>query len=828
MRPSDIFVPMHRRSYASIHTGVTALILATTAATQNGDRDGEEQPPVRSDVPIPAAPALSVDEALDAFVLQPGFSISCIAAEPLIHDPVQVAFDAHGALWVAEMRGYMPDADGTGEREPVGRISILHDDDGDGVMDRAEVWVDDVVLPRGVLPLGEGRGVRAALTIEPPRIVYREDRDGDGRPDHETVLAEGITAGIDNPEHAANSPVYGLDGWIHFANHNRAYRQDGDRWISRREPVRGQWGLSQDAAGRLFYNYNSDYLRADLVAPHWALSDVTPSRARGINVQLDADQRVYPVRPTPGVNRGYQPGLLDAALRLTRFTATCAPFVLRSGALGEDARGNAFVCEPAANLVRRARIESQGGVLRARNAYDDAEFLASTDERFRPVHMASGPDGALYVVDFYRGILQHREFLTTFLRRQIEERGLETPIGSGRIWRIAATSDRSGAPTPAKLAELDPKELVSALRSDSGFVRSTAQRLLVERGDTDVLAQLMKVTLDHGEPMVARGHAAWAYAGLARANHRALDLFLTNLASGTAPMQDLLVHGMRIATEGPDPRYRASSTGYMQFLALVTDARLYTDASRPARLQYAAALGRAYEATNSATRFQTDEAMRKFVRGAATDGMAASLLVYGMGDRLLELVVPGTDAPLPRTWWGALTDAVLKRQKGPEIEFLQQQISALEDDELAEFARSLAKAMPQKAPDPDAALAKRIERGRAHYTYCATCHQRDGRGLSGLAPTLVGTDWVLGSADRLVRITTHGMTGPVEIDGTRWSSVMPPPPRLQDGQLADLLTFLRRSWGNHGDPVSEADVARVRAEVRDRTTPWTAEELSGR
>jgi len=243
---------------------VALALCASSAGAQNGDRQGENQPALPPDLVVPEAPVLTPEEALASFQLHAGFELQLVAAEPLVVDPVQIVFDERGRLWVVEMRGYMPDPKGTGEREPRGCIAILSDTDGDGRMDQREVFADGLVLPRAVHPCEGG-----ALVIAPPELLFLRDDDGDGAFDTREIL-EARVDGLENPEHAINGLLYGRDNWYHLANWSAKYRRVEGKWLARRTGGGGQWGLSQDDAGRLFFNTNSDPLRADVVPSTYA------------------------------------------------------------------------------------------------------------------------------------------------------------------------------------------------------------------------------------------------------------------------------------------------------------------------------------------------------------------------------------------------------------------------------------------------------------------------------------------------------------------------------------------------------------------------------
>ena len=419
------------------------LLFGIQVFAQEGDakdRAGTVQKMLVPSELIPSAPVLEPAEALGAFKLPPGYTIELAASEPMVHTPVAMEFDADGRMWVVEMIGYMPNIAGEGEDAKNGNIVILEDTNNDGLMDKRTVFLDGLMLPRSIGLVADG-----ALVAEPPNLYFYQDTDGDGRADKKE-LVDNRYGSQANPEHSSNGLLWAIDNWIYSAKHERRYRYKGGKWITEESRARGQWGIAQDDFGRLYYNTNSDQLRVDLIPSHYLDRNPNFRGNAGFNYQTADSQEVWPGRINPGVNRGYQRGTLRPDdWRLARYTGASGVSIYRGNLLPEEVRGYAFVPEPTGNFVRMNRLTERDGAVSASNAFYHSEFLTSTDERFRPVSTYNGPDGALYIVDMYRGLLQHRIFLTTYLRDQIVDRKLEEPLNYGRIYRISHRSAAGGA-----------------------------------------------------------------------------------------------------------------------------------------------------------------------------------------------------------------------------------------------------------------------------------------------------------------------------------------------------------------------------------------------
>jgi glucose/arabinose dehydrogenase/mono/diheme cytochrome c family protein len=837
-------------------------ILLTLA--QAGDVAGEAQPDPPAELEVPPAPVRSPAEEQATFALAPELTLELVAAEPLIGDPVQAVFDAAGRLWVCEMRGYMPDVDGANESAPVGAIVVLTDTDGDGDMDARSVFLDGLVLPRALAPCFDG-----ALVLAPPELLFCRDTDGDGRADEREVVLRDL-GGIVSPEHAINALDFGLDNAWRCANAPLALRRERGAWVTFATAGGGQWGLSQDELGRAFFNTNWEPLRGDLFPSRYAARNPNLGFAAGANVSLCDDPRTFPARVNLGVNRGYRAGTLRTDGTLAVVTAACAPHFFRGNALPAGYAGNVFVCEPAGNLVLRYALEADGLALRARRADGEREFLTSTDERFRPVNLTSGPDGALYVVDMYRGVIQHRLFVTSYLRRQVEARHLAAPIGLGRIWRVRAkSSGERAAPLPAR-GESDA-ELVRLLDHPNGWTRDRARELLIEDPARESLVRrLRQRVLERGDPS-GRLQALSGLAELAT-----LDAELVEKLLEDHDIEFVIAVLRRVERRlGTDERLvrRALARGrssdarlaHQALLSLGEAGTQAADAAIAALLaldcaseerRTAAVSGLAGRELEFLELLLADPAWRapapdsavpdvSAIDRAASSGRArlfellgACIVREGRLERRARLVKHIGDAP--ELWQRfALVSGATSALPPVSAEAPAPIHLAAEPPALAALA-----ALPDAAPllavlswpgHPAAGETPvrplepgelaRFEAGRALYTECcASCHFASGQGEPGRAPTLRGSSRVLGAPEPLVALLLHGLTGPVP-GFTAGTTAEMPALAATDDELAALTTYLRREWGHGAEPVTLGVVRAARAASAERTRPWTLEEL---
>jgi len=848
------FIPSKRTWEVVVVLGATAIITGKLLA-KHPNNAGPADPPIK--FPLPPPPPLTPAEEMKTFKLAPGFRLELAAAEPLVEDPIQIAFDEKGRMWVVEIRGYMHGMEGEGEKEPTGRIRILESTRHDGVYDKASIFLDHLLMPRSVLPVRGG-----ALVAEPPNLTFYKEVNGQGA--QPVVVATNFGTKGGQPEHMANGLTWGLDNWVYCADYIARFRFMGGKWVAASDKGRSQFGLAQDDYGRLYFNYNSDVLRCDVLPAQYFMRNPNWPGTSGTNVQIMGDQTVWPGHQTPGVNRGYDDVTLRDDGSLRTVTATCGVHVYRGGLFSKEYHGNAFACEPAGNLIKRMLVSESGGTLRAQNAYYGVEFLTSTDERFRPVNMATGPDGALYVVDMYRGVIEHERFLTNYLIKNIEQRKLTEPIHRGRIYRI---SPKGSKPVAFTFPNSTPA-LIECLTSANGWVRDTAQRLLVERHDFDNVDPLIHMATTGPNPL-ARLHALWALDGM---NQMQMPIALGALNDADAHVRAAAV---RLCEQYLIPATRPQ--------ALAGLLKLASDTNPTVRVQLLltlSAVGDPQADETVAMLLESTKGVRSaVVRDAALSGLRGRELEFL--ERLLarpswaeqsagrteivaalarcvfmehraqpvqKLLDLAADQPAKVGW---RRDAILRGTTEPLVGSLRRAPKMLylphKSESLARLLESpepgvktLAARVDKTLAWPDkpgvppspvivpltAAQQVQFDHGKQIYAnICAACHQPSGAGQEGLAPPLVDSEWLLGSPQRTARIVLNGVAGPIKVDGVEFQLEMPALATLSDQDIADVLTYARREWEHGADPVDPETVHAIREATKDRVATWTAAEL---
>jgi mono/diheme cytochrome c family protein/glucose/arabinose dehydrogenase len=868
------------------------FIFAAAAATIYGQSSpvNRQWPPEVQKV-SDESPALTPDEALKTFYMPPGYRLELVASEPLVQDPIVMDWDLQGRIWVVEMPGFVPDLQAPEPlMDPIGKIVVLEDTNHDGKMDKRTVFADNLVLARSLKVLDAG-----VLVAEPPNVWLMKDTDGDLKMDKKELVTDQYGRREARVEQNANGFFWGLDNWMHTANGDVLLRFKDGKFEVRKTLSRGEWGVTQDDAGRIYRNTNESLLHADLVPTPYFMRNPNLLRTRGSYERLADDANVanivWPVRKNPGTNRAYQLGIDREDGTLWHFTSVCAPMIYRGDRLPSDTYGNVFVAEPAANLVSRGIIEDSGSGLRVRKAYERGEFLASTDERFRPVWISNAPDGTLYIVDMYRGVIQQRADITEYLRDHIINHKLEKPTALGRIYRVVHETTKRDTTTGAN-GRLTTTQLVDLLSHPNGWWRETAQRLLIERGDRGSVTALIRLATTANDPRT-KLHALWTLDGLDAlqpdvvikaledssrdVRMSALRLSERWLTEGNTSVQDAVLK--RLNDQDWSVQYQlAASVGALppggreRAVASVVSARgddpIALDAALSGvRGAEGAVLDDVLQATGQTAQRETAITMiaATIVRTGQDDGIQKILAAIGDANRplwqrsallrgaevaLLGATMPGTPA---RRGGPALPAAPCPTcpgaRGGPGGSYAFPQVPAAppvarrptrlskEPASFSALASTTTDLGPRAAevlkriewpgkPGAAAPIApltpeeqQRFNAGQEVYrNICQACHQPDGRGQDRVAPSLVGSPLALASPDIPARILMNGKEGPI--------GLMPPVGfTLSDEQIAGVLTYIRREWGQDGTAVDVATVKQVREMTKDRTRPWKHDEL---
>jgi putative membrane-bound dehydrogenase-like protein len=450
---------------------------------------------------IPLILALSApvkpSDASRQFQVDRGLKIQLVAAEPLIADPVALCFDERGRMYVAENRDY-PTGPPPGTA-PSGTIALLEDTNRDGKMDRRTEFATGLTFPNGVMPWQGGLIVTCA-----PDVLYFKDHDGDGRADEKRVLLTGFnTQG--STQLRVSHPTLGADGYIYLTSgwtgRNSVTSPAHPNWPavefqsdSRFDPFtleifpvdgRSQFGQSFDDYQNRFICYNrvqvqhvvlpSRYLKRNpALAFSKSVQDVPEARVRDwLPHEEGLASRTYPISQN----------ITTYDSHASSFSAACAVHVFRGNGLPKEYYGNVFSCDPTGNLVHRDLLTAKGPTFASRMANEGREFFASPDDWFRPVNLAEGPDGALYICDMYRKTIEHPDYLPPETRKHTD---FDSGKGLGRIWKIGGTKSN-------KIGDL-------RLDHPNGWHREAALRRIIERNSTNEIPGIKKLLARNPAP----------------------------------------------------------------------------------------------------------------------------------------------------------------------------------------------------------------------------------------------------------------------------------------------------------------------------------------
>jgi mono/diheme cytochrome c family protein len=729
----------------SLWSFLLAVSLLAAPASSPAPADA---PYVPDFTPQPAVKALTPEEELKTIELPEGYRLELVLSErDGLREPANLTFDGNGRMYIAELRTYMQDIDGKNEHDPIGVVSRHESTKRDGKFDKHVIFRDKLLLPRMVLPLDDRVLINETDTMDV--FVYR-DTDGDGIADTKAPWFVGGPKN-GNLEHQQSGLIWTLDNWIY-----QTYNPYRLRWNAAKEPLKetipnggGQWGLAQDDLGKVWWS------NAGGEKGLWHFQTPILYGAYDLKGQFSEDfMQVWPKIGLADHQGG--PSRTRADKTLNHFTASCGQEVVRGDRLPADLRGDVLISEPVGRLVRRAKVSVVDGITHLENPYGHSEFIRSSDPNFRIVNMVNGPDGCLYLVDMYRGIIQEGNWVKegSYLRKVVQQYAMDKVAGHGRVWRLVHKDFQPG-PQPRMLDET-PAQLVAHLSHPNGWWRDTAQKLLVLKGDRSVVPALTELALRGKEPL-GQIHALWTLEGLGALDAEVVRAFLTS----------------------PDARLRAQALRAGESLVKAGDKALVDDfrklgADREPTVVLQALMTAKYLGSGEAKAWP-DHA--KFTQAAMLASPSKGVKELG------AVILTGTDQVGGREYTG----------------------------------------------DENKLLAK----GQAIYReLCFSCHGYDGKGMAmeglkpgtTIAPPLAGSTTVRGHRDGIVRVLLNGMSGP--IGGKTYDAQMVPMGMNDDEWIAAVASYVRNSFGNKGAVVFAKDVARLRAETKSVTQPWTTQTLA--
>lgn len=713
--------------------------------------------------------------SLEDYKVEEGFELEMVASEPLLTAPVAIDFDTKGRIWVAEMAGFMVNLEGDGEDLPSGSIKILEDLDNDGIMDHAKTFLDSLVMPRALALVYGG-----LLYAESPNLYFVEIKDD--KPVNR-VLVDSLYATVGNPEHQPNGLMMNLDNWIYNAKSNFRYQRKDGVWKKEPTTNRGQWGISHDNFGRLYYNNNSTQLLGDHILPNRLVRNKYFIPRKGVDETLTKDNRVYPLHAA-SVNRGYEEGVLNQDSLLVNVTAACGPLVYRGGMFPADYDQNVFVCVPEANLIKRNILSFYGDRVEAKQAWQGKEFLASTDEGFRPVNLSNGPDGNMYVVDMHRGVIQHYAFLSPYLKKISAEKKLDTILDYGRILRVRS-KDKLAREIP-DLETLPAPRLLDFLKDSNGWIRDRAQQYLIHKNDKGVLSGLKEMALDNKSPL-AQLHALYVLKGL---NVLSFD-FLQQLAISGGP--EATAHALVLmedyASEKNVPKAKDLFAELLNRNEPMLDLYLSTTLGIWAKYDQEVFFSFIYDLSS---KYKDNVIVQEAILSGSEGVMSALKLKLEEKDNLKN-----TDLDV-------LAAASLERQENNRPNYI--------------YSTQIARA---DSRTNGAILFRQI---------CASCHSSSGEGIRGLAPPLVGSEYISNHLEQLGLIILHGLKGPLLINGEVYDNNHQMPglkynKSLSDKDISDIISYVTNAFSVNPKGLKPEKIKELRGVSSKDGMEYTEKEL---
>ncbi len=686
-------------------------------------------------------------------VLPEGYKAQLVLSDPTITDPVGVTFDGNGRMYVLEMRSYMLDADGSDSRKPISRISRHEDADGDGIYEKHTVFANNLVLPRIAYPLEDG----ALLVLETDNrdLMKYTDTDGDGVADKKEVFFPGYGR-ITNIEWQPGGMTWALDNWLYTTYNPYRLRIAPNGKVLREETDvnGGEWGTNQDNFGKVWFLDGAGGRPVNFQQPIvYGAFNVPDNFEPGF-------QEPWPVQPGLG---DYQSGMgivRPTDQTLARMTGVAGPEIFRGDRLPRDMVGDLFFGEPVGRIVRRAKVVVTDSVTQLRNAYPQSEFIRSTDPLFRPVNAANAPDGTLYVVDMYTGIIQEANFTRpgSYLRSKIEQYSLERLHNRGRIWRITYDGIERDRTVPRMYSETSA-QLVGHLGHPNGWWRDTAQKLLVLRKDKSVVPTL-EARVRTSTNQLERIHALWTLEGL----------------------ESLSATLARTLMKDADPQVRIQAIRASETLYKVSPA------NRSLAADYLAL-------TKDADPNVVIQAMLTINLLKVADGTQAIRAlrqhpIRGVKEIATQILTPQSSIGQP-----ASNDA--------SVGYLN--LTAEERRTLLRGEQTFRELCSTcHGADGKGATSGGVT------------------GAPSLAPPLAGSPRVVGHRDYVINVLLHGLTGRIDGVDLNDGAVMVSMASNTDDWIADVANFVRNAFGNVGRPlITPAQVAAIRQATAGRRAPWT-------
>ncbi|WP_077342171.1 PVC-type heme-binding CxxCH protein [Pseudocolwellia agarivorans] len=766
---------------------------SVTEKKNPGDRPGHVMDKVVPENIIPPSPILSIEEALNAFKVHKDFDIDVIAQDPLVFDPVVALYDAAGRLWVVEMTTFMQDVEATDEMLPESQIVVLTDTNQDGIMDKRQVLIENILLPRALAFVPNG-----IIWADHVKLYFSELSENNGKfTVINTEVVDATYAKGGNVEHKPNGLLYSLDNWYYNAKSKARYRPipldqktpDGTYEIYRNKhwkmlkaetEFRGQWGITQDDYGRHYFLGNSSPLHTTSFIPNVVNRLPQHKFSADLIQQKLGTAEVFPIRVTPGLNRGYNKGMYNEDFKLKYHTAACGPLIYRGDQFPEQYYGIGLMQEPAGNLVKAIKLSEINGIVKGEALFEQQELLASTDERFRPVSAINSPDGTITVIDFYHGILQHRVFLTSYLAEQIKSRDLERNKHIGRLYRLKHKS--SEVKKVDYLNNLTATQLVPYLAHSNGWHRDMAQQLIVMKQDKSVINALKTMAISHSDHL-ARIKALWTLEGL-----NALDL-------------DLLKKAVQVQ-QSPE----------------LTNVFTQAFINKIKRSVY-----------RLSEHFITSPPLTQWIEGEAKTANAetANALILAAGTHKVFKAITS----LTNTF--GVTDFTIASIGQNHKSFIAEQNKRLNPKSQKNIQAVFNNIENQVTENKmNKKLLASFNRGKELFegkAGCFGCHGADGEG-SSMVPPLNKSTWVTQSPERLSAILLRGLYGPVTVRGTLYKSPMTMPglaesSEITDAELADIASYIRNAWQNKSSAVSEDMIKAIRKNTENQHTPFTVDTL---